>query len=51
MSRVRCLRDNSSPKTSLRHELDLHDKTSLKRLFAVSQIYVTIFPFKRLFPM
>ena len=42
------LRDNISHKTSLYRVPGLHDTIALKRLFAVCQIYVAIFPLKRL---
>ena len=48
MCRVPDLRDNISPETSLYLVPSLHDTIALKRLFAVCQIYVTIFLAKRL---
>jgi len=47
-ARVPGLRDNISHKTSLYRVPGLHDTIALKRLFAVCQIYVAIFPLKRL---
>ena len=44
---MRDLRDNITPKASLYHAPGLRDTIALEPLFAVCQIYVTIFPLKR----
>jgi len=41
--------DNISPKSPLYRVPGLRDQIALKRQFAMCQIYVTIFPEKRLF--
>jgi len=43
------LSDNASSKMSLHRVPGLRDTITLKRLCAVCQVYVTIFPLQRLF--